>query len=191
MRNRRITPSLVLSVAALAFALTGSAVALPGSNRVDSNDLRANVVRSKHVVNGSLTGDDIKRASVPGTDLQNDSVTGQQVQESTLRGVMASQVRYVSADSAQINGGAGTGSSTASCASNEKAIGGSAAWIIPGFQGGNVVSQLAGLSITGTTPAPDPAGTDGATGWTAYGRNQSGTNRILRAYAVCVPKQIQ
>ncbi len=59
-------PLVSLSVAgvALAFTLSGSAVALPGKNKVD--------------------GGDIKNSSVTGKDIKADSLTGSDIKESTL-----------------------------------------------------------------------------------------------------------
>jgi hypothetical protein len=75
---------------------------------------------------------------------------------------------------------------TVNCPTGHKAIGGSAAWIIPNFQDGNVATSL-DAPITASMPVPATPGTNNHTGWQANGRNLSGTDRVLRVYAVCVP----
>lgn len=46
--------ALVVAVAALGVALSGAAIGLPGKKVVDRNDLKRNVVKSKHVVDGRI-----------------------------------------------------------------------------------------------------------------------------------------
>jgi hypothetical protein len=220
---RRRLPVLAAAAMAATMAFAGTANALPGSGKVDSNDLRANVTRSVNIKNGevkrsdlaigsvisstvadgslsgtdiedgSLTGEDIDDGSLTGADVANDSLTGDDIKESTLQGVMANQTRFVFATSA-VTAGPPTGIGaqvSADCPANEKAIGGGAAWIIPGFGDGNVPTAL-NAPITASMPKVGTvAGVGAATGWTALGRNMSGTNRVLRAYAICVPKTVQ
>lgn len=77
---------------------------------------------------------------------------------------------------------------TASCNADEKAIGGGGAWIITGFQDGNVPSALH-LTISASMPDPAVPGVNEATGWRVLGRNlEVGATRSLRAYVSCVPK---
>lgn len=46
--------ALLISLTALAVALSGGAIGLPGQKRVDRNDLKRDVVRSKHVADDRL-----------------------------------------------------------------------------------------------------------------------------------------
>lgn len=89
--------ALIVAVAALVMSLTGVAGALPGKNNVDKNDLRKNVVRSRNVVNNSLTGKDIKEGSL------------NVVQRTANLGPIASGA---------------AGDAVASCQAGEKAVGG-------------------------------------------------------------------
>jgi hypothetical protein len=84
LARRRPSPALVVAIVALVAAVTGTAVALPGSRDVDRNDLRKNVVKSKNVKARTLTGSDVRAESLTGTELQDDSVSGSDVDESTL-----------------------------------------------------------------------------------------------------------
>lgn len=206
---RSIITKAALATAALSLGLTGSAAALPGKAKIDRDDLRANVVKSFNIgakqvktsdlANRAVTqaklglnsvgSDQVIDESLTGADVKNDSLTGDDVQESTLQGFMGSQVRYVVNQAAPVPGPqGGTPSSVeVDCPAGERAIGGSAAWIIPNFQDGNQPTAL-NVTITASMPKPAVPGTGDATGWHASGRNLSGTERALRVYAICVPK---
>lgn len=205
--HRRLA-GLALAAASL-LALPAGADALPGKAKVDRNDLRANVVKSFNIgarqvktadlatagvtraklALGSVGSDQVEDESLTGADVKNNSLTGADVNEATLDGFMASRVRYVFKQANPVPGGAGgfPSSVEADCPAGERAIGGGAAWIIPGFQDGNVPTALH-VMITASMPKPANPGTGDATGWHASGRNFSGTNRALRVYAICVPK---
>jgi hypothetical protein len=207
------TPAFVLAMIALLVAMSGTAVAaglavnsVKSKNivngQVKQQDIGANAVRGDKVKDGtltgldvqdgsvdgndvqdtSLTGTDVQDGSLSGADVQDDSLTGADIQEQTL-GLMSNQVRTVLNTTANQPNGVGATISV-SCPANEKAIGGGAAWIIPG---GNTPTAL-DAPITASMPIPATGGVNNATGWTASGRNLSGVDRQLRAYAICVPQ---
>ena len=101
---KRITPALVLSAVALFTALSGAAVALPGSNTVNSGDIVDQTVKAR----------DMKTASVKADEL-GDGI----------------QPRF---NSTVVNGGANQNAAyavesvTASCAPGEELISGSGHW---------------------------------------------------------------
>lgn len=66
--------ALAVSVLALVVALTGVAVGLPGKNKIDKNDLKANVVKSKHVAPDALVGEDIAPDAIRGEDIAESSL---------------------------------------------------------------------------------------------------------------------
>jgi hypothetical protein len=77
MRNileRRPSAAMVVAFVALLAALSGTAVALPGRNTVDSGDIKNNNVRGK----------DIRRSAVGSSDVKNEALTGGDINESTL-----------------------------------------------------------------------------------------------------------
>jgi hypothetical protein len=92
--KRRPSPAMAVAFVALLAALSGTAVALPGKNTVDSGDLKKNAVKnadiaknavnSKKVKNSSIIGGDVKNESLTGADVTNDSLTGNDINESTL-----------------------------------------------------------------------------------------------------------
>lgn len=161
-------------------------------NSVTGADVQDETLESQDVKNESLTGQDIQNASLTGADVQDNSLTGQDVNESTLQGVMPAQTRYVFNQSGELSGAGGGTPATISvnCPAGERAIGGGGAWLIPNLNGGNDPTALDRAFLSASMPIPAQPGTGAATGWQVAGRNVTGTNRILRAYAICVPNQI-
>jgi hypothetical protein len=62
--RRLPSPALVVAVVALVAALAGSAVALPGRNKVDRNDIQKSAVGGKQVKNDSVTGTDVAESTL-------------------------------------------------------------------------------------------------------------------------------
>jgi hypothetical protein len=81
---RRPTPAMAVAFVALLAALSGTAVALPGINTVDSGDIKNSTIRSKDVRNNNLKGSDVRNGSLTGTDVRDNSLTGADINESTL-----------------------------------------------------------------------------------------------------------
>jgi hypothetical protein len=87
MRNlirSRPSPAMVLSFVALLAALSGTAIALPGKNSVQSNDIKKNAVTSSKIKKSAVQSSDVKNSSLTGSDIKNDSLTGTDVNEATL-----------------------------------------------------------------------------------------------------------
>ena len=61
---RRPSPALIVAIVALVAALAGSAIALPGKNTVQSNDIKKGAVKSKHLKNNGVKGKDVDEASL-------------------------------------------------------------------------------------------------------------------------------
>ena len=91
--------ALTVAVMALFVALTGIAGALPGKQAIDKNDLKKNVIKSKNVGPDALTGADIDEDTL---------AAGKVVQRTATLAVPTGLV----------------GEAVASCAGNEKAVGG-------------------------------------------------------------------
>jgi hypothetical protein len=89
---RRPSPAMAVAFVALLAALSGTAVALPGKNKVDKNDIRKNAVRGKAIASNAVTGRKVRNNSLTGADvtgltgadITNEGVTGDDVNESTL-----------------------------------------------------------------------------------------------------------
>jgi hypothetical protein len=112
---------MAVAFIALLAALSGTAVALPGKNTVDSGDIKKgavkrpdiarNAVTGAKVRNNSLTGADVR--SLTGGDVNNNSLTGDDVNEATLGKVPSA----ANADSA-------ANATNANNANNASALGG-------------------------------------------------------------------
>jgi hypothetical protein len=81
---RRPSPAMAVAFVALLAALSGTAIALPGTNTVDSGDIINGAVRSKDVKNNNLRGKDVRNGSLGTLDVKDDSLTGVDINESTL-----------------------------------------------------------------------------------------------------------
>ena len=84
--SNRPSPALLVAMLALVVALSGTAIALPGKGTVDKNDIKKNAIKSKQVVNESLTGGDVQNESLTGGDVQNESLGGGDVQNNSVTG---------------------------------------------------------------------------------------------------------
>jgi hypothetical protein len=104
LARRSPSPAMAVAFVALLAALSGTAVALPGRNTVDSGDIKRGAVKSSDIGrgavtssklrtgavttsklrNGSVTGAKIRSGTITGADLANDTVTGAKINESSL-----------------------------------------------------------------------------------------------------------
>jgi hypothetical protein len=152
----RPSPAMAVAFVALLAALSGTAIALPGTNSVDSGDIKNNVVRSKDVRNNNLRSGDVRNSTLTGTDVRNDSLTGADINESTLGQVPSAST----AGSANTANTANTANSanTAGNAANADRVGGSSGGTIRTFNfrstadpaGPTEVLNLNGLTLTAT-----------------------------------------
>ena len=81
---RRPSPAAAIAFVALLAALSGTAIALPGKNTVDSGDIKNGAVTSKDIKNNGVRSGDVRNSTLAGADVRNDSLTGADVNESTL-----------------------------------------------------------------------------------------------------------
>jgi hypothetical protein len=82
--SSRPSPAMVVAFVALLAALSGTAIALPGTNSVDSGDIKNGTIRGKDIHRNAVTGKKVKNASLTGADVKNNSLTGTDINESTL-----------------------------------------------------------------------------------------------------------
>ncbi len=71
---RRPSASLVVSFIALAIAISGTAVALPGKNKVETNDIEKRAVTSNKLGNKAVTTKKLQNLAVTSEKLADDSV---------------------------------------------------------------------------------------------------------------------
>jgi hypothetical protein len=70
----KVSPGVALGVIAIMIALSGTSIALPGKNSVDSGDIKKNAVRTA----------DVKNQNLKGADVAGDTLTGGDINESSL-----------------------------------------------------------------------------------------------------------
>jgi hypothetical protein len=71
-------------IALFCFVLGGTAVALPGKNKVDTGDIKRNGVRASDIAPRAVTAAKIAPRSVDGLRVIDNSLTGEDIDESTL-----------------------------------------------------------------------------------------------------------
>src|SRR5918999_2722254 len=77
-------PAMAIAFIALLAALSGTAVALPGKNTVDSGDIKRGAVKTSDIARSSVRGASVANGSLSGADARDDSLSGADIQESTL-----------------------------------------------------------------------------------------------------------
>jgi hypothetical protein len=63
-RFRAPSPALIVAFVALVAALSGSAIALPGKNKIDRNDVKRNAITGKQLKNNSVKGADVDEGTL-------------------------------------------------------------------------------------------------------------------------------
>ena len=76
LARRTPSPAMAVAFVALLAALSGTAIALPGKNSVDKNDIRKGAVRSKAIAKNAVTGAKVRNGSIKGADV-NEGTLGQ------------------------------------------------------------------------------------------------------------------
>jgi hypothetical protein len=134
----RPSPAMAVAFVALLAALSGTAVALPGSNTVDSGDLRRGAVKNADIARGAVTGSKIRNGAVTGSKIQNGTITGAKLANNTVTGAQINESTLGTIPRAERANTAGTAESantaataghanTAGTAGNANTVGGRAA----------------------------------------------------------------
>jgi hypothetical protein len=201
--SRRPSAALVVAIVALFAALGGTGYA---AATLSGRDIQKRSIPANRVVNDALGGkqiDESKLGPVPVSqqaltaqtaasathatqadtaDSATSATNAQQLQGRDPSAFLASRVRVAVAQVTVVTGGSST--VTASCAADEKGIGGGGAWMIAGTE---TPTEL-DAQLNSTYPLPSTGGASDITAWRAVGINRAGVNRDLRAYVLCVPK---
>lgn len=212
---RRPSASMVVALVALFAALGGTGYA---AATLSGKDIQKRSIPANRMVPNSLTGKQIKEhrlgvvpaarsalsaetaasATTAGsattaesaqnaTNAQNaqnavNAQDAQKLQGKDSTAFMANSVRVALRAVTVGNGRSET--VTASCAASEKGIGGGGGWFIGGSE--NLTEFDA--QVNSSVPVPTTGGTNNMTAWRVAGINNTGFDRVLRAYVVCVPK---
>ena len=128
-RRGRPSPAMAVAFVALLAALSGTAVALPGNNTVDSGDLRRGAVKNSDIARGAVTGSKIRNGAVTGSKIQNGTITGAKLANDTVTGAQINESTLGTIPRAERANTAGTAESanTAGTAGNANTVGGHAA----------------------------------------------------------------
>jgi hypothetical protein len=84
LARHRPSPAMALAFVALLAALSGTAVALPGKNTVDSGDIKNGQVKTKDIRNNAVTTKKVKNNNLRSIDVRNNSLTGADINEGSL-----------------------------------------------------------------------------------------------------------
>ena len=80
----RIGSAHVIAVVALVMAVTGTSIALPGNNSVDSGDIRKNAVTTNDIRNSNVKKADLAASAVTTGKIKDGNVIGADVSEGSL-----------------------------------------------------------------------------------------------------------
>lgn len=210
---RRPSASMVVALVALFAALGGTGYAAATLN---GRDIRMRSIPGNRVVPNALGGAQINESKLGVVPAARQALTAQTAASATTAGSATTAESAQTAQNAQsaataqsaqdalklqgreataflansvrvrtnqvVVGSGGSFAITASCAATEKGIGGGGAWLA-----GESATEL-DAQLTASMPIPTTGGVDNMTGWRTAGRNNTGFDRTLRAYVVCVPK---
>jgi hypothetical protein len=86
MKSRLPSPALVVAVIALVVATTGAAIALPGKNKVKSDDIAKNAIKSKQIKKGQVKTSDLANNAVKAANIAAGAVTGEKLAGDSVDG---------------------------------------------------------------------------------------------------------
>jgi hypothetical protein len=196
--KRLPSPGLTVAVVALIAALSGTAVALPGKNTVDSGDIKKGAVKTKKIAKNAVTRPKVRNGAINSAKVANDSLTGADINEGTL-GRVPSADQANSANTANSAATAGTaGRLTRVTVQREDFLvadnsGNGAVAVCPAGQqalSGGVVTGANDSYITNSRPGPEtPLLEDGQTfdRWFGFVFNQLGASGAISSsvFVVC------
>jgi hypothetical protein len=118
--SRRISPALVVALIALVAALAGSAIALPGKNTVDKNDIKRNAVKTKAIKDAAVTEPKLGNAAVSSAKLADAAVSSPKIADAAVSSakladaaVTRAKIADSAVDSAKVEDDSLTGSDLA------------------------------------------------------------------------------
>jgi hypothetical protein len=84
--THRPSAGLIVACIALVFAIAGSAVALPGKNTVDKNDIKKGAVTKRALKKGAVTAKALKNGAVTSEKIAEGAVTGGKIADGAVGG---------------------------------------------------------------------------------------------------------
>lgn len=83
-RKLRPSPALLVALAALVMAMSGAAVALPGKNSVQKNDIENGAVTGKKIAKGAVGSAQIKGKSIKGNRIKDGGIKEKQLADGAV-----------------------------------------------------------------------------------------------------------
>ncbi len=168
--------SHVIAYVALFFALTGTAMALPGTNTVFSDDIVNGDVKSADIADGKVNSIDIHDNQVRSPDIFADAVDSSEITASAIRGneLLGYHVHPGTSvnvtDTTALNGDWTQANATATCSAGEQLVGAYAEWTTGGDEDATqeIVPDFNANSVS------------------AHGITDNGPTETFRAVAVCL-----
>ena len=128
-------PALVISLVALFAALSGAALALPGTQTVNSGDIKDNAVKSIDLKdNAAVTTDDVVDETLTGTDVAGDTLQANDLAPNSVQAEELGDGIHNHSQAVVVAGGTGQNANynfnsvTATCGAGEELISGSGHW---------------------------------------------------------------
>ena len=82
----RPSPALLVAVTALAVAMSGAAVALPGKQTVSTNDIKKGAITKKLIAKGAVGSAQIIGKSIKGNRIKDDAIKAKQLADQAVTG---------------------------------------------------------------------------------------------------------
>jgi len=191
-RMTRPSPALVISLIALFVALGGTgyaAIAINGknikNNSIPGKKLKNNAVTTKKIKNNAVTGAKVKGGTLTAGDFAAGTLLRGPQGPAGAAGKNAATSIVYRTFLANTAGDTTVGEAEASCEAGEKLIGGGGGWVNNAVPPTSYVLDGA-VSDSGPSTNDDPIAEGVApTGWHVSGRNTSGGDARMLAYAVC------
>ena len=99
VKTLRPSPGLIVATAALVMAMSGAAIALPGKNSVQKNDIENGAVTGKKIAEAAVGSKHIKGKSIKGNRIKDNGIKAKQIADGT---VTSKQVAADGIDSSNI-----------------------------------------------------------------------------------------
>jgi hypothetical protein len=86
LKSLRPTPALIVAMAALVLALSGAAIAVPASKKIQTKEIAKGAVTQKKIADGAVASKQIEGKSIKGNRLKDGAVKAKQIADGTITG---------------------------------------------------------------------------------------------------------